>query len=166
MRLALWRCDQIECTRTCTGAGGAVGLRAIGWYFQPGDETAGDHPQLYCPEHRPDPIDCKQRPGTPCSHCAAERDVRIDQPKLMSNPELDHYVRKLLPIMQRMDLDLAVRAAEGRPIGVMDHHPPALCEHGVWQYGGCINADCHNCADNLFPAIPLAPPEYRPGIAL
>lgn len=161
MTLSLWQCDAVGCKRTCTGTGGPVGLRAIGWYWKPDDIA----PALFCPEHRPDKTDCKQRPGTPCSLCAAEQDARDYQPKLMTNPELDHYVRDILPALQRMDLYLAVCIADGRPLpAAVDHHRPRpLCEHGVWQLGGCKNADCHNCTDNLIPDQgPLAPPEYRP----
>lgn len=48
-----WQCRQPGCDRAVTGCGGAVGLRAIGWYFEPG-------PMIFCPEHRPDvdPQDC------------------------------------------------------------------------------------------------------------
>jgi hypothetical protein len=46
--------------------GGAMGLRAIGWYFKRG-------PVLFCPAHRPDAsILCKLAPkskGMPCSQC-------------------------------------------------------------------------------------------------
>lgn len=37
------------------------------------------------------------------------------------------------------------------------NNPPALCEHGVWQYGGCKNADCPNAAENVIPPLPPIP---------
>lgn len=48
----LWNCQHAGCDRTCCGVGGAVGLRAIGWYFKRG-------PIIFCPEHRPDGINGK-----------------------------------------------------------------------------------------------------------
>lgn len=49
-----WQCGEPGCRRTAVGSGGAVGLRAIGWFFEPGRDIAG--PTLRCPMHRPDPI--------------------------------------------------------------------------------------------------------------
>ena len=43
-----WDCQEPGCENSCAGMGGAVGLRAIGWYFEPG-------PRIFCPFHRPDP---------------------------------------------------------------------------------------------------------------
>ena len=52
-RLNVWECqhrgafaDFQGCERRAYGLGGAVGLRAIGWYYQPG-------PEIFCPEHHP-----------------------------------------------------------------------------------------------------------------
>jgi len=42
-----WECNNKDCSYFVVGCGGAIGLRAIGWYFEPG-------PILYCPIHRPD----------------------------------------------------------------------------------------------------------------
>jgi hypothetical protein len=51
------------------GTGGAVGLRAIGWWFVYGGP-------LLCPAHRPDPIACTQvREQTGCQLCAADQEA-------------------------------------------------------------------------------------------
>jgi len=42
----IWQCDQQNCDRYVIGCGSAIGLRAIGWYFERG-------PVIYCPEHHP-----------------------------------------------------------------------------------------------------------------
>ena len=148
MSLSLWQCDHPGCDKTCVGKGGGVGLRAIGWYFQTGF-------QLYCPLHRPDPNPCRQtNTDHLCSQCAAEHVVRQLQPKLMSDPEVKHYVGEILPILHRQDLEQAVRSGEGRTLYGMEQWPqgpPALCEHGVTEYGGCKNTDCPNCPDNIIP---------------
>jgi hypothetical protein len=74
MGLSLWKCDEPGCKSTAVGSGGAVGLRAVGWYFLPG-------PFLRCPNHRPDPAPCHQEgntdnTGKTCSNCAAEDEAR------------------------------------------------------------------------------------------
>lgn len=43
-----WECNHKGCDSVAIGTGGAIGLRAIGWFFEKG-------PVLYCPRHRPDP---------------------------------------------------------------------------------------------------------------
>ena len=78
-----WECDQPGCDRQCVGTGGAIGLRAIGWWFLPG-------PRLFCPAHRPDPAtepigepDPRDKwvgshgpeAPYPCSMCAADREA-------------------------------------------------------------------------------------------
>ncbi len=62
----LWECDVPGCTSTAVGAGGAIGLLAIGWSVEPG--------VLLCPKHRPDPIPCTSsiHVGEPCSGCRAD----------------------------------------------------------------------------------------------
>lgn len=67
-----WGCDRHGCTSTAVGVGGAIGLRAIGWFFAPG-------PQVFCPLHRPDATsarvpshDREEDRGEPCSQCTAE----------------------------------------------------------------------------------------------
>jgi len=45
----LWECDHPGCKCTAVGVGGAIGLRAIGWYFKRG-------PIIRCPNHRPDKL--------------------------------------------------------------------------------------------------------------
>lgn len=54
-----WTCDRPDCQTVAVGVGGAVGLRAIGWFFESG-------PRLFCPAHRPDAV------GDDCSHCIAD----------------------------------------------------------------------------------------------
>ena len=44
-----WECQHKGCRNSCVGVGGAIGLRAIGWYFELG-------PVILCPAHRPDGI--------------------------------------------------------------------------------------------------------------
>ncbi|MAT84097.1 MAG: hypothetical protein CMD39_07380 [Gammaproteobacteria bacterium] len=52
MMLNLWECEHRGCTAAAAGTGGAVGLRAIGWYFRRG--SGGSGPTILCPNHRPD----------------------------------------------------------------------------------------------------------------
>jgi hypothetical protein len=69
MAMNLWECDHDGCDSTAVGVGGAAGLLAIGWCFQPG-------PTLLCPAHRPDKIPCDDAfteiAGQPCGLCKAE----------------------------------------------------------------------------------------------
>jgi len=74
----LWECEHPGCKATASGIGGAIGLRAIGWYFQRG-------PRLLCPHHRPDgskkrnpaykgtSVRCKKRGN--CGYCKAEEEA-------------------------------------------------------------------------------------------
>jgi len=76
-RMNRWTCELHGCDSTAVGDGGAIGLRAIGWYFVPGG-------RLLCPVHRPDPIECEQpynegNAGKPCRLCSAEAEARILQ---------------------------------------------------------------------------------------
>jgi hypothetical protein len=58
--MSLWECQNPGCSRQCIGCGGAIGLRAIGWYFMPG-------PVIFCPAHRPDAKRCRvNEAGRPC----------------------------------------------------------------------------------------------------
>ena len=50
-----WRCEHPGCTNSCVGLGGAIGLRAIGWYFYP-VKSLGEPFQLFCPIHRPEEL--------------------------------------------------------------------------------------------------------------
>ena len=79
-----WQCDHKGCSRVAYGTGGAVGLRAIGWWFKVG--TGWSQGPLFCPAHRPDPAPChdegnEDNAGRPCSLCAAEDEVRTLQAK-------------------------------------------------------------------------------------
>ena len=71
-----WECQHKGCGRTVVGVGGAIGLRAIGWYYQQG-------PTILCPEHRPSQrhstahyLDCTR---DDCALCAAEEDAQFYQ---------------------------------------------------------------------------------------
>ena len=69
-----WDCHEPGCTSSAVGCGGAIGLRAVGWYFVRG-------PVLFCPAHRPDKTrnrtelhGPKDRSG-PCGVCTGEREA-------------------------------------------------------------------------------------------
>lgn len=67
----LWRCNAIGCDSTAVGTGGAVGLRAIGWWFKRG-------PILFCPRHRPDKEPGNSEYGCSrhsCGVCAGRREA-------------------------------------------------------------------------------------------
>lgn len=75
----LWQCDfrdedGARCPCIAEGVGGAVGLRAIGWYFVPG-------PVTFCPLHRPDAVGPCRRVGAdergpkPCSSCTGTEEA-------------------------------------------------------------------------------------------
>lgn len=70
-----WGCDHPGCGRSCAGTGGAIGLRAIGWYFMYG--LGGN---IFCPEHRPDPGPGPD--GQPCALCTAETQARLIQAQI------------------------------------------------------------------------------------
>ena len=66
----LWECGEPGCKRSVTGCGGAIGLRAIGWYWG----GYGTH-FIRCPAHRPDGVKCHDtypEGGDSCTYCAAE----------------------------------------------------------------------------------------------
>ncbi len=70
-----WDCHYPGCGSTAVGVGGALGLRAIGWYFTPG-------PTLYCPLHRPDPSEVKSETCEtkgPCGECRADYEADVFQ---------------------------------------------------------------------------------------
>lgn len=58
----LWECSKVDCTQTCVGLGGAIGLVAIGWYFKRGSADPIRPPTLFCPGHHPSPAmkKCKE----------------------------------------------------------------------------------------------------------
>ena len=83
MALNKWECEGRDangkrCDSTAIGTGGALGLRAIGWWFSIGGP-------IYCPVHRPDPITCRNpdgvadRVGVSCSLCAGDAEARTIQ---------------------------------------------------------------------------------------
>lgn len=47
-----WECDQSGCQSKSHGIGGAIGLRAIGWYFKKGEGITRP-PIIFCPQHSP-----------------------------------------------------------------------------------------------------------------
>lgn len=81
-----WECDHPGCGNAVVGTGGAIGLRAVGWYFRPGSNLSGG--DLYCPAHRPDPIECsdsmipEDERKASCSLCAAEGESEYWQSRM------------------------------------------------------------------------------------
>jgi hypothetical protein len=81
-----WECHKTGCTMTANGVGGAIGLRAIGWYWKAGNSPLYES-ELYCPIHwpkehiKPAPQDCLFRrvemctaqEGELCSHDTTEQ---------------------------------------------------------------------------------------------
>lgn len=71
--LNLWECGELGCKSTAVGDGAALGLRAIGWWFE-----AGGKPR--CPAHRPDGT-MKRSPSHACDQaglcgwCKAEEEA-------------------------------------------------------------------------------------------
>lgn len=63
----VWECQ--VCGAKSQGVGGAIGLRAIGWWFELG-------PVILCPHHRPDRVPCHEEAGTPCPMCAGEEEAQ------------------------------------------------------------------------------------------
>jgi hypothetical protein len=83
----LWECCEPGCPRKCVGCGGAIGLRAIGWYFVPGWGS-----NLFCPRHRPDGSTLRTElhgsqdgddEGKPCSSCQADAEATEIQERLL-----------------------------------------------------------------------------------
>ncbi len=69
-----WNCEYPNCERSVTGTGGAIGLRAIGWYFERG--VSMDGPTIRCPTHRPDGVQCRDDPEEKsCPFCAADAEA-------------------------------------------------------------------------------------------
>lgn len=78
--MKLWQCSHHGCSAQAAGTGGPIGLRAVGWYFVPGE-------LLYCPMHRPDLVPCgafggangSEPAGEMCSLCSAEIEADLLQ---------------------------------------------------------------------------------------
>jgi len=94
MSMNLWECAHPGCKSTATGSGGAIGLRAIGWYFRPGSSMADNF--LFCPAHRPDPIPCCDR-YTPddekrdiCPTCAGEGEASYWQHRMVEEYGIEY----------------------------------------------------------------------------
>lgn len=65
-----WECGARDCKSTAVGSGGALGLRAIGWWFESGEPT-------FCPLHRPDKTEKRAAAilcgvAGPCAHCKGD----------------------------------------------------------------------------------------------
>lgn len=92
-----WVCAVPGCGTTAVGFGGAIGLRAIGWWFLPGEE-------LRCPAHRPDgtmdrSADAPCHLDKPCPECQGEKEAAQMQYMIaksvgMSGEMLDSHYRK------------------------------------------------------------------------
>lgn len=69
-----WECNFPGCDVIAIGSGGAVGLRAIGWFFQLGSLRPLRAAVILCPAHNVDvaAIECRMHPGSPCRSCAVE----------------------------------------------------------------------------------------------
>ncbi len=76
-----WECDYRDpghgarCNSKAMGLGGAIGLVAIGWYFDRHNLNEMGTGILLCPAHRPDKIPCKlvdSKLNELCSYCKAE----------------------------------------------------------------------------------------------
>lgn len=59
MILNKWECAWPDCRSTAVGTGGALGLRAVGWFF-----SIGRGP--FCPAHRPDGTLLRNKESYPC----------------------------------------------------------------------------------------------------
>lgn len=77
-----WDCDYPGCTEYVVGLGGAIGLRAIGWYFKPAGTRQGGHPlepSIACPRHRFDAErhgpNLRHPKETLCGICPGQRDA-------------------------------------------------------------------------------------------
>lgn len=80
MAMNKWECQGPDCTNSIVGVGGAMGLRAIGWYVVTG-------PVIFCPVCRPDPMPCvqtKERAGTSCTFCRGEQEAYSFQEAIRS----------------------------------------------------------------------------------
>ncbi len=65
-----WVCQHRGCGKSVVGCGGALGLRAIGWYFRKG-------PIIFCPVCRPDGVQCLENPELKaCSLCAGGQEAK------------------------------------------------------------------------------------------
>ena len=82
----VWECDAKDCDSKCIGVGGAIGLRAIGWYFVPGWRD-----NCFCPRHRPDKIPCddqytpEDKRQAECALCCGEHEARRWQDQIMAD---------------------------------------------------------------------------------
>jgi hypothetical protein len=97
-----WECDHPQCTSEAHGNGGAMGLRAIGWYFRPG-------PVLFCPRHRPDPTPCVDKASEgcenePCSSCTADQEAQYWQEKMDREYGLEPFRTRLSAEPKRASL--------------------------------------------------------------
>ncbi len=88
-----WYCDQAGCRSSAVGVGGALGLRAVGWFFALG-------PIIRCPNHRPDPSNLKHEACEtegPCGYCRAEQEADAFQADIANVTGIDdrgHHQRR------------------------------------------------------------------------
>lgn len=68
-----WDCQHPGCKRQAIGTGGAIGLQAIGWWFERGQGGSG--PRIYCPPHRPDGPQCAGGCGSLLPMMAADAEA-------------------------------------------------------------------------------------------
>ena len=71
----LWECGHKGCKHTAVGVGGAVGLRAIGWYIKFTAAVDGSMlgPGVLCPLHSLETVACMRdhSKGAQCGTCAS-----------------------------------------------------------------------------------------------
>jgi hypothetical protein len=73
-----WDCEHPGCDYFVCGLGGAIGLRAIGWYFVPGYRN-----NLFCPRHWPEDADGMADPhGKPCKMRRPETEATVIQAQI------------------------------------------------------------------------------------
>jgi hypothetical protein len=133
----LWACTHRGCKNTAVGSGGAIGLRAVGWYFVPGA-------MLRCPAHRPDERPCGdygENQGKPCSQCAGEEEATRMQVLIT------HALAGEEPSMALVHVLHAGRAMCGR--GEPDEWPPG--DRGV-DLDAWTEATCKRCQMNYSTA--------------
>jgi hypothetical protein len=88
-----WICGRAGCGTQAHGTGGALGLRAIGWYFEPGNPP-------FCPAHWPGhkqgcgklPSVEGTAPDPDCSQCAAEKQANQWQEVMEGTARTRHPV--------------------------------------------------------------------------
>lgn len=155
-----WRCNGINyetgkrCTITACGSGGAIGLRAIGWWFEPGHEVR-------CPAHRPDAHGaCREAyrmagdalGPDPCSSCTADEEAERFQLALAKVLRLEISPRDVTS----RELVEAARIRETPP-------PPRVVS--VWRFRNGMIAVCDENGNQLSHLQGPDTPELRAVLA-